>query len=131
MHRTRFFVAAIASAVLGLAMHGCAQPITTSTPPAANNSDAAGGIDHGDHEHGTEVGDSDMDKMKEALAKLPEADRLAAEKQHTCPVSGDMLGTMGAPLKVAVKGQDVWLCCKGCKDQLLESPDEYLAKLPK
>ena len=131
MHRTRLFVAAVASAVFGLAMYGCAQPTTTSAPAAANGSSAAGGMDHGDHEHGAEVTDSDMDKMKAALAKLPEADRLAAEKQHMCPVRGEMLGTMGAPLKVAVKGQDVWLCCKGCKDQLLESPDEYLAKLPK
>jgi Cu(I)/Ag(I) efflux system membrane fusion protein len=88
------------------------------------------GHDHGDHETG-EAGQSDMDKMKAELAKLPETDRLAAEKQHMCPVSGEMLGTMGAPLKVTAKGQDVWLCCKGCKDKLLENPDEYLAKLSK
>ena len=52
-------------------------------------------------------------------------------KTHICPVSGEMLGTMGAPLKIDVNGQQVWICCDACKDKLLASPDEYLAKLKK
>ena len=136
MHRTHSFMAATAIAILGLAMYGCTQPTTSSTKPADNGVDTVAeemdhsGHDHGDHETG-EAGQSDMDKMKAELAKLPETDRLAAEKQHMCPVSGEMLGTMGAPLKVTAKGQDVWLCCEGCKDKLLENPDEYFAKLSK
>ena len=46
-------------------------------------------------------------------------------------VSGEMLGTMGAPKKVDVKGQAVWICCDSCKDSLLKEPDKYLAKLQK
>lgn len=42
-----------------------------------------------------------------------------------------MLGTMGAPQEMDVKGQQVWICCDDCKDQLLENPDEFLAKLKK
>jgi YHS domain-containing protein len=38
---------------------------------------------------------------------------------------------MGAPVKMEVKGQTVFLCCPGCKDKLLANPDEYLAKLNK
>jgi hypothetical protein len=70
-----------------------------------------------------------MEKMKAELAKLSPEDAASAEKQHMCPVSGEMLGTMGAPQKIDVNGRNVWICCDGCKDQLLEKPDEYLAKL--
>ena len=70
-----------------------------------------------------------MNKMKAELAKLSPEDAAAAQRQHMCPVSGEMLGTMGAPLKIDVKDQQVWICCEGCKDKLLASPDEYLAKL--
>jgi len=70
-----------------------------------------------------------MEKMKAELAKLSPEDAESAEKQHMCPVSGEMLGTMGAPQKIDVNGRNVWICCDGCKDQLLEKPDEYLAKL--
>lgn len=128
MHRTQLFLATVFIGLLGLFMIGCtsSQPTATPTVPADQSSDT-----HSEHGHDSEVGSSDMDKMKAELAKLPEGDRQAAEKQHMCPVSEEMLGTMGAPLKVTVKGQDVWLCCKGCKDRLLKSPDEYLAKLAK
>ncbi|MCH5374058.1 MAG: hypothetical protein JJ992_08780 [Planctomycetes bacterium] len=74
---------------------------------------------------------SDMDKMTAELAKLSPEDRASAEKQHFCPVSGKMLGTMGEPYKVEVQGQQVWLCCSGCESQLRENPDEYLAKITK
>ena len=72
-----------------------------------------------------------MEKMKAELAKLSPEDAAAAEKQHFCPVSDEMLGTMGAPQKVDVNGQMVWICCEGCEDRLLANPEEYLAKLKK
>jgi len=46
-----------------------------------------------------------------------------------CPVSDEMLGSMGAPIKIDVDGQQVWICCEGCRDPLLEDPAKYLAKL--
>jgi len=67
--------------------------------------------------------------MKAELAKLSPEDAASAEKQHMCPVTGEMLGTMGAPEKVDVNGRQVWVCCDGCREDLLASPDEYLAKL--
>lgn len=70
-----------------------------------------------------------MDLMRTELAKLSPDDRASAEKQHVCPVTGKMLGTMGVPLKVEVQGQTVWLCCPGCKDSLLKEPEKYLQKL--
>lgn len=60
-------------------------------------------------------------KISEALAKLAPADRAAAELQGTCPVTGLRLGSMGAPIKVAVEGKDVFVCCSGCIAQLTSS----------
>ncbi|MBX9654791.1 hypothetical protein K2Y11_14350 [bacterium] len=65
----------------------------------------------------------------EGLAELSEADRALATKQKLCPVSGEPLGSMGAPLQVQVKDQSVWICCDGCEGRLKKDPDKYLAKL--
>src|SRR5262245_4862532 len=56
----------------------------------------------GDHSHGTELSPEDQ-----ALADL----------QKVCPVSGEPLGgDMGIPVKLMVKGEPVFICCKGCTD---------------
>lgn len=73
-----------------------------------------------------EVSPSDV---SEGLAELNDADRAAALAQKVCPVSGEALGSMGTPIKVTVKGRDVFLCCEGCREKLEANPDEYLAKL--
>lgn len=67
-----------------------------------------------------------------ALAELPEEDRLAAEAQKYCAVMMESrLGSMGAPFKVMVEGQPVFLCCEGCKDTALANPQETLANVKK
>ncbi len=49
---------------------------------------------------------------KERTAK---SDQLHATAQGICPVSGNKLGSMGAPIKVKVGEEEVaFLCCKGC-----------------
>ncbi len=70
-------------------------------------------------------------KIQAALAELPEGDRAAAEKQRICPVSEQRLGSMAKPIKITVKGQDVFLCCSGCENTIKGDPDAYLAKLNK
>lgn len=135
-----------AAAVAALYITGCsssANPPSTTTESTSTDSQQAvpgdhagheGHGDHADHEHHADAahdGQSEMEKMHAELAKLSSEDRASAEKQHVCPVSGEMLGTMGAPLKIDVNGEDVWICCGGCKDKLLANPDEYLAKLKK
>lgn len=52
-------------------------------------------------------------------------------KQKICPVTGEPLGSMGAPVRVSVGGKPVYVCCKSCEKPLLRKPDEYLSKLPK
>ena len=108
--------------VAGLGLYGCAG--SAPTDPAASGSSAAN--EPGDQ---SDADSSETDTIKAELAKLSPEDAAAAEKQRVCPVSGEMLGTMGVPQKVDVDGQQVWICCEGCKDPLLEKPAEYLAKL--
>ena len=63
------------------------------------------------------------------LAILSPEDREPALKQRVCPVSGYVLGEMGAPIKLTVKGHDVFICCPSCEEPLMENPNQYLAKL--
>ena len=116
---------------LAIAVVGCntSTPVSTTTSTPAEQDEHAG-HDHGDHaQQGSAGGQTDMEQMKSELAKLSLEDAASAEKQHFCPVSGEMLGTMGAPKKVDVKGQQVWICCDSCRESLLKEPDDYLAKL--
>lgn len=70
-----------------------------------------------------------MVKMMSDLKELSSADYTFALGQHTCPVSGEILGTMDAPEKVDVNGKSIWICCGGCKAKLLAVPENYLVKL--
>ena len=49
--------------------------------------------------------------------------------QRICPVTGAALGSMGVPVKITLRGQPVFLCCKGCIGKAKRSPDEMLKKL--
>lgn len=73
---------------------------------------------------------ADEAKIKANLAKLPEADRKLAEAQRYCAVEDDSrLGSMGVPLKVMIKDQPVFLCCKGCAKGADADPDRTLSKV--
>ena len=63
------------------------------------------------------------------LAAAKQTDKELIEKQKTCPVTDQPLGSMGTPVKVVVKGRTVFLCCAGCKKKLSADPDKYLKKL--
>ena len=84
-----------------------------------------------DHNHAVNSGMNDMEKMQMELAKLDPADAESATQQHFCPVTDQMLGSMGPPHKVDVNGQLVWICCEGCEEKLLSDPETYLAKIKK
>jgi hypothetical protein len=64
------------------------------------------------------------------LAKLPEKDRKLAEAQKWCAVdTDDRLGAMGAPVKILIRDQPVFLCCKNCIGQARKNPDKTLARV--
>ena len=135
MQRLALMSVGIAGVIAILGLLGCSSKPEPAATPAntatadAETPDAGDGHQAGHSDHGSHEGHGDMANMKEGLAKLSAADRAAAEKQHMCPVSGEMLGTMGAPTKVTVKGHDVWVCCPDCRDAVENDPDKYLAKL--
>lgn len=98
-------------------LNGCTPSAPSALPPVKTDSS------------NTAVTKEMTTEMQEGLSELNESDRVLALKQKLCPVSGEPLGSMGAPLQVQVKNQSVWICCDGCEGRLKKDPDKYLAKL--
>lgn len=72
------------------------------------------------------------------IKSLPDAmDQREALAQKGCPVGEEEegkpnhLGSMGKPIKQVIDGKTVYLCCKGCIDELKKNPEKYLSKLGK
>ena len=59
-----------------------------------------------------------------AASKPPKPDQLT-----TCPVSGEKLGEMGKPYVFTYQGQEVKLCCSGCKKDFDKDPAKYVKKI--
>jgi Cu/Ag efflux protein CusF len=72
---------------------------------------------------------AEQKRIREAFEKLPADDRVLAEKQRLCPSSNEPLGAMGVPIKLSIKGQTVFICCKSCKEEVEKKPDEMLKKV--
>jgi multidrug efflux pump subunit AcrA (membrane-fusion protein) len=70
------------------------------------------------------------DKVQAVLAKLSPEDRTIVKAQGFCPILADnWLGSMGKPVKVVLKGEPVFLCCKGCVNKALGDPANTLVKV--
>ncbi|MBL8864969.1 MAG: hypothetical protein KF873_12990 [Gemmataceae bacterium] len=97
--------------LLVLALTGCSSnssaPATSAPPPASSS-----------------------DEVQTERAKLSAEDRALVDAQEWCVVSTDeRLGSMGPPLKLEIKGQPVFVCCKSCKRKAEADPDKTLAKV--
>jgi hypothetical protein len=67
------------------------------------------------------------DEVAAERAKLSPEDRAVVDAQEWCAVSTDeRLGAMGPPLKLDIKGESVFVCCKGCKRKAEADPDKTL-----
>ena len=67
------------------------------------------------------------DEAAAERAKLSPEDRALVDAQEWCVVSTDeRLGSMGPPLKLDIKSQPVFVCCKGCKRKAEADPDMTL-----
>jgi hypothetical protein len=65
-----------------------------------------------------------------ASTKTEPADRdEAIARQSVCPVTGQKLGSMGAPVPVKVSGQTVFLCCAGCRNPIQQDPQKYISRI--
>ncbi|MBM3994003.1 MAG: efflux RND transporter periplasmic adaptor subunit [Planctomycetes bacterium] len=66
-------------------------------------------------------------KIAAALAKLSEPDRKLADAQKYCPIlKGSPLGSMGAPTKLTILGQPIYVCCAGCEKGARVNPQRTL-----
>lgn len=52
--------------------------------------------------------------LQASAQELSQRDQLHIAVQEICPVSGQKLGAHGAPIKVKIGEEIVFLCCKGC-----------------
>jgi YHS domain-containing protein len=134
--KTKQILPAFLVSLLAIGIYGCSKPesdpVAPSATPASDTSDNHADHDHSEHDHSDHAdvdADSPMAQMMPGLKELSPEDYKSAMAQHMCPVSGEMLGSMGAPEKVDVNGKSVWICCDGCKDKLLADPEKYLAKV--
>ncbi|MEZ6096113.1 MAG: hypothetical protein R3C03_18125 [Pirellulaceae bacterium] len=60
-------------------------------------------------------------KLQQVENKFSANEELQIAVQGICPVSGERLGEMGAPIKVQVGEQIAYLCCEACKDMELNA----------
>jgi hypothetical protein len=91
----------------------------------AGGTAAKAGDAHG-HEHHGHATDAEIKATRE---KLSAEDRALVEAQEWCAIMpDDRLGCMGAPIKLMIKGQPVFLCCKGCEKEARADEDKTLAK---
>jgi len=71
-------------------------------------------------------------KIQATLAKLDPTDRKLAEAQRFCPVlPTSRLGSMGAPVKLSIDGEIVFVCCKGCTKKALTDSATTVATVKK
>lgn len=75
------------------------------------------------------VADEAEADIRAELAKLPAADRAAAEKQRYCPRTGERLGSMGVPVKLELQGRAVFVCCGGCRAEVRANPEQMLKRV--
>lgn len=81
--------------------------------------------------HATASGNQEANaEIAKERAKLSPEDRALVEAQEWCVVSSEeRLGSMGAPIKLDIEGQPVFICCKGCQKKALADPAKTLATL--
>ncbi|MEO8495941.1 MAG: hypothetical protein ABI614_12775, partial [Planctomycetota bacterium] len=46
--------------------------------------------------------------------EVPRHDQIHIAVQEICPISGQKLGEHGAPLKVKIGEEHLFVCCRGC-----------------
>ncbi len=105
----------LSSVVLGCGSNAVQGPAGVAGPPATPATGSGQDMDAAeDHSAGPE---------------LSAEDKVLADAQKMCPVSDEELGGMGPPVKMLVKGEPIFLCCKGCEKRVNADPDKYLAKV--
>jgi len=104
---------------------GCCRGATPNDPPAASSRPSSAAIDPLAAPPANR-GDS-VAANRSPSSALPSQGLYGGQK--TCPVTGEPLGSMGAPIPVTVKGQTIYVCCRGCVAKVQRDPDAFLRKV--
>ena len=118
MRRYVYFWGATSIALMTLGSLGCGGSPDPASPPTVEQD-----------EHARYADEDQPEEVRGALAGLSPEDRQSAERQRICPVSGQLLGSMGEPIKLEVEDREVWICCAGCEGPLRYDPEQYIAEL--
>jgi hypothetical protein len=110
------YLAFAGPAVLGVAIvAGCSKQQAAPTP-SADSPDSSSA-------------EASSEKIETAMSKLSAEDRLAAVAQRVCPVTGELLGFMGKPIKISQGDRHLFVCCAGCEEEAQTKFDEFYAQL--
>jgi hypothetical protein len=126
-------VAVLGMGGLALALAGCNSAPGPTT--AAKGTDKSSDHAHLPTAHGTaggptksKTGDAeDGAAIQAERAKLSPEERKLVDAQEWCVTSKERLGSMGAPIKLTIKDQPVFICCGSCQRKALADPDATLA----
>jgi hypothetical protein len=95
---------------------GCSKPVDSPTPAPLSPPKA--------------MTNEESSEITAVRAKLSPEDKALVEAQEWCVISTEeRLGSMGAPIKLDIKGQPVFVCCAGCQKKAKADPDATLAKV--
>lgn len=65
----------------------------------------------------------DLDMISRLVQRLvADPDRRLALVQRACPVTQDLLGSMGKPIKMQVGVRAVFACCEECVETVRKEP---------
>jgi hypothetical protein len=118
--------AALLMALSLLTLAGCGGGPKGDASPATHGTTASG---HQEAAGAPGQADEDADLRAERAKLSPEDQRLVAAQEFCAVSTEERLGSMGPPVKLVLKGQPVFLCCKGCQKQALANPDRTLAQV--
>jgi YHS domain-containing protein len=57
--------------------------------------------------------------------ELAKSDQIHIDVQQICPISGQKLGKHGAPIKVKIGEEHVFVCCQGCLKGKAVNPQHW------
>jgi hypothetical protein len=69
------------------------------------------------------------DNQQSAQAAEPAKPKAKPYPLKVCIVSDEELGSMGKPVVFVHKGQEIKICCKGCRKDFDKDPEKHLKKL--